>query len=204
MRIGIDFDNTVVAYDEVFLSTARDRGLVPQGFIGSKQEIRDAIRLLPGGEISWQRLQSYVYGVGITEARLFQGVDRFLHRCWTKAVPIVIVSHKTEFGHHSAEINLRAAALEWLNVNGFFNQTYGITAGEVYFESTRADKLARIASLGCTHFIDDLEEVLIDPAFPPRVTRILFSDTEIALRPAPYIVCPTWRDIEEQIFREHN
>ncbi len=81
MRIGIDFDNTIITYDDVFLATARERGLVGADFAGRKQAIRDAIRLLPDGELSWQKLQGQVYGKGIAQAAMFEGVDAFLRRC---------------------------------------------------------------------------------------------------------------------------
>ena len=55
MRIGLDFDNTLIRYDDVFATAARDRGLVNANFSGNKQEVRDAIRLLPDGEFAWQR-----------------------------------------------------------------------------------------------------------------------------------------------------
>ena len=51
---------------------------------------------------------------------------------------------------------------------GLFSAACGIAREDVYFESTRADKLTRIAALSLTHFIDDLEEVLTDPDFPAR------------------------------------
>ena len=61
MRIGIDFDNTIITYDDVFRATALGRGLIKEDFAGrSKQAIRDHIRLLPDGEIAWQRLQGQV------------------------------------------------------------------------------------------------------------------------------------------------
>ena len=72
-------------------------------------------------------------------------------------------------------------------------------SANVYFESTRAEKLARIAALALTHFIDDLEEVLSDPDFPPDVERILFADGAQPASPS-YIGCSTWRDIERQVF----
>ena len=67
LRIGIDFDNTIIAYDEVFCAAAKRRGLIAAEFIGGKQAVRDAIRLLPDGELAWQRLQGQVYGKGIGE-----------------------------------------------------------------------------------------------------------------------------------------
>ena len=203
LRIGLDFDNTIITYDDVFLSTARERGLVGADFTGRKQAIRDAIRLLPDGELSWQKLQGQVYGKGLAQASMFEGVDAFLRRCRLNKVPVVIVSHKTEFGHHDPDrVNLRDAARDWMTAHGFFHANgFGIAPDAVYFEATRQDKLARIAQLECTHFIDDLEEVLSDPAFPPGVERILFTEGRPAS--APYIVCPTWRDIEERVFRAH-
>jgi hypothetical protein len=203
LRIGLDFDNTIITYDDVFLSTARERGLIGADFTGRKQAIRDAIRLLPDGELLWQKLQGQVYGKGLAQASMFERGDAFLRRCRLNKVPVVIVSHKTEFGHHDPDrVNLRDAARDWMTAHGFFYASgFGIAPDAVYFEATRQDKLARITQLGCSHFIDDLEEVLSDPDFPPGVERILFTEGRPAS--APYIVCPTWRDIEEQVFRAH-
>lgn len=203
MLIGIDFDNTLVSYDEVFRIAARERGLIDDDFADTKQEIRDRIRLLPDGEIAWQQLQGYVYGRGIAAARMFEGVDRFLRRARAEDLQVVVVSHKTEYGHYDPErVNLREAAREWMREKGFFTATgYGIPAGNVFFEGCRAEKLKRIASLGCTHFIDDLEEVLDDPDFPPNISRILFSQNKAA-GSAPYPICASWDEIEEHVF-EH-
>jgi len=111
LRIGLDFDNTIITYDAVFLAAARMWGLVGAAFTGGKQAIRDTIRLLPDGELSWQKLQGHVYGKGLAQAEMIAGVDAFLRRCRENKVPIAIVSHKTEFGHHEPDrINLRAAA----------------------------------------------------------------------------------------------
>ena len=203
LHIGLDFDNTLVTYDEVFLAIARERGLVGPEFSGRKQAIRDHIRRLPDGELSWQRLQGQVYGKGIVKAAMFDGVGAFLRRCRSENVPVVIVSHKTEYGHYDPDrVNLREAARGWMTAHGFFCESgFGISADSVYFETTREDKLARIAQLGCTHFVDDLEEVLTDPKFPLGVERILFTEGEIPVNVAGCKACPTWRHIEEQIFR---
>jgi hypothetical protein len=110
------------------------------------------------------------------------------------------VSHKTEYGHYDPDrVNLRKAALDWMATQGLFDGVHAVPPQNVYFGSTREEKLKRIAALSLTHFIDDLEEVLTDPGFPPNTKRILFADSE---RPpaAPYVVCPTWQDIEHQVF----
>jgi hypothetical protein len=200
LRIGIDFDNTIITYDDVFRIAAKRCGLIDPGFSGSKQAVRDAVRLLPDGELAWQRLQGGVYGKGIAGAKLVSGVEAFLRRCRLEGCAVAVVSHKTEYGHFDPDrVNLRAAALDWMAGQGLFDDDHGLTLGSVYFEGTRAEKLKRIAALSLTHFIDDLEEVLTDPDFPPDVKRILFA---VEAQPAvpPYICCSTWRDIERQVF----
>lgn len=201
LRIGIDFDNTIIRYDEVFCAMAKDCGLIAPGFSGSKQAVRDAIRLLPDGERAWQRLQGQVYGKGIAGATMTEGFAAFLHRCRSERCTVAVVSHKTEYGHYDPDrVNLRQAARDWMSANGLHDCAYGIPISNVFFENTRDEKLARIAALSCTHFIDDLEEVLVDPGFPTMVRRILFSDAAPSHKDKLYTVCLSWHDIEEQIF----
>jgi hypothetical protein len=200
LRIGIDFDNTIIAYDDVFCIAAKACGLIAPGFSGSKQAVRDAIRPLPDGELAWQRLQGQVYGKGIGGAKMVAGVEAFLRRCRTEGCVVVVVSHKTEYGHFDPDgVNLRTAALDWMAAQGLLDGDRGFARADVYFESTRAEKLKRIDALSLTHFIDDLPEVLTDLNFPPRVERILLAG-QAQPAAAPYVCCSTWRDIERQIF----
>ena len=200
LRIGIDFDNTIISYDDVFRAAAAAGGLIAAGFSGNKQAVRDAIRLLPDGELAWQRLQGQVYGKGIGGATVVAGVATFLRRCRAEGCAVIVVSHKTEYGHFDPDrVNLRKAALDWMAGQRLLGGDHGIAGTDVYFESTRADKLRRIAALSLTHFIDDLAEVLSDPEFPPNVERILFADAAQPASPS-YISCSTWRDIERQVF----
>jgi len=203
LRLGIDFDNTLIAYDRVFRNEARARGLLPASFRGSKRAVRDAVRRLPDGEIAWQRLQGYAYGQGIGAAAMFAGVDRFLRRCRQAGHTVLIVSHKTEYANYDpSRVNLRAAALGWMEAHGFFDpRKYGIAREHVFFEGTRADKLARIAALRCTHFVDDLVEVLTDRAFPAGVARLLL-DAAGDERPTGLRVCASWRDIAAALLPE--
>jgi hypothetical protein len=204
MRIGIDFDNTLIDYDGVFAAAARERGLIGPEAAGTKRAVRDAIRLLPDGELTWQRLQGYVYGAGIGGAVPFAGTDDFLRRCAEQGVAVFVVSHKTRYGHFDpARIDLREAARQWLIAQGMITEGLlapeeaGIAADHVFFEDDRARKLARIAALGCTHFIDDLEEVFADPGFPPGVRRVLFAATGAACCDDH---CKDWREISAAIF----
>ncbi|HEX4504292.1 MAG TPA: hypothetical protein VH722_01070 [Alphaproteobacteria bacterium] len=198
-RIGIDFDNTIICYDAVFLSAAIARGLVPGDFTGGKRAVRDAIRLLSDGELTWQRLQGHVYGQGIAGATMFGGLDDFLQRCRRAGHSVVIVSHKTEYGHFDpARVNLREAALGWMRGRGFFaDDGFAIRREDIHFEGSRAEKLERIAALGCTHFIDDLREVLDDPDFPSGVERILFAGD--VQRSLPYPAFAQWSGLADAL-----
>jgi hypothetical protein len=204
-RIGIDFDNTIISYDAVFRAAAKRIGLLANESIinesiGCKRAVRDAVRLLPDGELTWQRLQGHVYGKGIAGATLMPGFNVFLRRCKIEGCAVSIVSHKTEFGHYDPDrVNLRKAALDWMAAQGLFDSIHAIAPKDVYFESTRAEKLARIEALSLSLFVDDLDEVLTDPGFPAPVRRILFGEAE--QRPnAPYLVCRTWHEVEHLVF----
>ena len=203
LRIGVDFDNTIAGYDEVFLAGAKQLGLVDAGFQGRKRTLRDAVCALPDGELAWQRLQGQVYGADMGGAVLFAGVPEFLRSCRKHGHKVFIVSHKTEYGHFDPlRINLRDAALDWMRSKGLFSDPdFAIAPENVMFASTRAEKLATIARLGCTHFIDDLEEVFADPDFPVGVMPILFA--ERAGAPGSNVnFCTTWREIAEAVFGE--
>ncbi|HEV8022116.1 MAG TPA: hypothetical protein VGP41_12670 [Candidatus Lustribacter sp.] len=177
MRIGLDLDNTLINYDRLFFEVATARGLIPAGFTGTKRDIRDHVRLLPGvdGEIEWQRLQAEVYGPAIAGATAADGALDFIARARARGAELTIVSHKTEFSNLGTErVSLRAAARGWLLAAGMLGAD-AVPESNLYFEDTREAKIARIVALRCTHFIDDLEEVFDDPAFPPHVQRLLFS-----------------------------
>ncbi|HEV8014450.1 MAG TPA: hypothetical protein VGP48_02895 [Stellaceae bacterium] len=197
MRIGVDFDNTLIDYDRVFLAAAKRHGLIEPSFAGTKRAIRDRIRLLPDGELRWQELQGYVYGAGIGDAVMCVGADEFLRECRRRGAEIFVVSHKTQFGHFDPQrVDLRVAALDWMTRQGFFRaDSYGIARENVFFESSRADKLRRIRALGCAFFIDDLEEVFADPDFPDGVTPVLFA----ASGGPGLAVCPDWARIRETV-----
>jgi hypothetical protein len=202
-RIGIDFDNTVVCYDKVFVRTAKAERLIPYDFRGGKADVRELIRGLDGGEEKWQRLQGKVYGGQMDDASLFEGAARFLSRCRQRTdTSVFIVSHKTEFGHFDASgINLREVAHAWMAKQAFFDKSgLNLANDAIYFESTRDDKVERIARLDCTHFIDDLEEVLSHPQFPAGVRRILFLNGRPEKPAVSYKVCANWQQIEEAVF----
>lgn len=185
--IGIDFDNTIVDYNLLMYRIAHERGLLQGNLPGdgpdrpvggvTKRSVRDRVRQLPGGEIEWQKIQALAYGPLMRDARPADGAESFIRRCRDAGMPVFIVSHKTAYAaYDETKTNLRDAALEWMAAHRFFEPGgLDLTERSVYFESTRADKIARIGAIGCAIFIDDLEEVFLDASFPPGVTRILYE-----------------------------
>jgi len=202
MVIGVDFDNTLVSYDDLLERLARERGFVSGDSARGKKSIRDQIRQLPNGDIEWQKLQGIMYGPRLNEARIMDGVPEFLNACRQRHVSVSIVSHKTEYaGYDDTRTNLRQAALAWMERQQFFAATgLGLRREDVYFAGTRAEKLATIQRLGCQWFIDDLEETFLEPAFPSAPRKILFAPHAGHAALSGVHVCRNWREILEFVF----
>ncbi len=203
MRIGLDLDNTLVAYDQAFLAVGQEEGLLPPDFAGGRSAVK--ARLLaerPDGH-SWETLQGEVYGRRIDQAVLYQGAAEFLARCRVEAVPLAIVSHKTVLAHHDPHgTNLHEAALAWLCRQGFFGDAgFGLAPENVFFERTRDDKVRRIRTVGCNVFIDDLPEVLAHGELPASCRKILFG---AAPGPAQGGIerYGGWKEITHALFRD--
>lgn len=199
--IGVDFDNTLVSYDDLLERLSLSLGLVPADAAPGKKTIRDSIRQLPDGEIQWQKLQGIVYGPRMNEAQLINGVREFFQACRQRGVRGVIVSHKTEYaGYDDTRTNLRQAALAWMETHRFFESDgLGLRREDIYFAGTRAEKLATIKRLGCTLFIDDLEETYLEPTFPADVEKVLFAPRGHAPLPGVHGF-RTWREILDYVF----
>ncbi|MBK8870683.1 MAG: HAD family hydrolase [Elusimicrobia bacterium] len=173
MRVGIDFDNTLVCCAPLFHRVALERGLVPPHLPATKDAVRNYLMDL-GRETDWTELQGTVYGPRLCEALPFPGAREFVVLCRQKNIPVGVVSHKTRHALCGPAHNLHDAGYRWLESAGFFDQDV-ISRDQVFFEPSRAAKLNRIRALGCSHFIDDLREVFSEPRFPVEVKKWLFD-----------------------------
>jgi hypothetical protein len=198
MLIGVDFDNTIVYYDELFHRLALERGLIPRNLALGKDRVRNYLRAC-GREDDWTRLQGYVYGERVNEAPPFPGALDFFRRCRQVAVAVRIISHKTREPYRGPTCDLHQRARGWLAQHGFFERPIGLAPGDAYFETTKSCKLARIAESNCTHFIDDLPELLDEPAFPPGVERILFDPNNQHAAQNRFTRMVAWREIADAL-----
>lgn len=187
MRIGIDFDNTIVCYDPVFYLAACEKELIPQSIAPTKEAVRNHLREIDR-EDDWTELQGYIYGARMELAKPFPGVFDFLKYAIDHRIDVFIISHKTRFPYRGPQYDLPQAARNWLETQGVFDpDKIGLARDRAFFEPTKALKLERIAALGCTHFIDDLPEFLAEPDFPPETKKFLFEPG--AERPTTPDVC---------------
>ena len=193
--VGLDFDNTLVDYTEVFRAEAASFGLAAGPL--DKTEIRDRLRTRgPGGEIEWQKVQARVYGPGLEQAPMMDGSRAFLERAADAGAQLAVVSHKGQFAAQDpGGTDLRDAARRWLR-----RHCPEIPAERIFFEDERVGKLRRIEALGLTHFIDDLPEVLSDPTFPPTVQRLWLVTRAGTVRPPGVLAAGGWRDLADVVF----
>ncbi|MBF0183182.1 MAG: hypothetical protein HQM06_02170 [Magnetococcales bacterium] len=201
MRVGIDLDNTLIDLDDLFFVQAVERGWFAAQPILDKTAVRDCLRQRESGELLWQSLQAEIYGVTLRQAPLMAGADLFLRSCQAQGVTVFIVSHKTHYaGQEENRFDIRATATQWLTEKGFFRaEGFGLAPENLFYESTRREKLARIAELQLDCFIDDLPEVLTDPHFPHGVRPIWFNPAGRDALPG-IVSCGHWLEMAAHVF----
>jgi hypothetical protein len=197
MRIGIDFDNTLVSYDDLFYQVALERKLIPKSTRASKLCVRDHLRET-GRESIWTELQGYVYGARMPEASAYSGAREFLSWARMHNHETYIVSHKTRYPFAGPRYDLHDAAREWVRSNLMQVDMPVLSPGHAFFELTKRDKLARIKALALDFFIDDLPEILEAEEFPTATIPLLFApEGEHSLK--AYIAFRTWDEIRVHI-----
>lgn len=174
MRIGIDFDNTIVSYDALFHRVALEQGVIPAELPPTKVAIRDYLRRQDREDV-WTEMQGYVYGARMNEATAYQGVVEFLRWARAEQLAVSIISHKTRHPFIGPKYDLHEAAREWVAGHLKDGAQSLVRPRSVFFEVTREEKIACISAVGCDYYIDDLPEILLSPEFPAATRRILFD-----------------------------
>ena len=196
IKLGLDFDNTLIVYDSVFKKVALEKNLIPNDFPESKNLIRNHLRKR-NKEKSFTIIQGEVYGSRISEAAQANEMFEALKNIQDVDIELFIVSHKTKTPYEGPKYDLHSAALSWLEKNLFF-ETSGINLPRenVYFELTKENKIKKIEALGCTHFIDDLPEIL--QMINPNIKRVLYDPLENYSK-TDFINMRNWSDLNKFI-----
>jgi len=188
MKIGIDLDNTLADYRRPLERLCAVHGLSGP-YKDPKLALRGALRAR-GEEGEWTRLQGELYGPFMREAELFPGAAEVIRKWQASGCEVCVVSHRTSYPIAGEKHDLHAFARSWI-------QGVQLPVTDLFFEESKEAKVARIASLRCDLFIDDLPEVLSHPSFPMTSRKILF-DPGRSHQPQPGIESAvTWAEIEE-------
>ena len=195
MRIGFDFDNTIVSYDELFYQVATEQELVPSDLPKNKIAVRDYLRSIDN-ENAWTEMQGYVYGSRMKDAIEYPDVIEFIKLARDKDITMFIVSHKTKYPFAGPKYDLHDAARDWIENSLIDDKTALIASDHIFFELTKEEKIARIAECKCDYFIDDLPEILKMPGFPERTQRILFDPENNHTNENMHAKLSSWNDIK--------
>ena len=197
--LGLDFDNTLVRYDKLFHQLAVEKDLIKESFPADKVAIRDYLRN-QGEDEKFTLLQGEVYGLRILEAEPAEGMLEALAELHRRDIPMLLVSHKTYTPYKGPAYNLHQAAWNWLEKNGFFSSD-GLdwSRNQVFFEESKQAKLARIKAQRCTHYVDDLPEIL--EMLPSDIMPILYDPTN-SHSATNYLHLTNWSLFSESFFSD--
>ena len=175
--LGLDFDNTLVRYDKLFHQLALEKDLIEKSLPADKTAIRNYLRE-QGKDEQFTLLQGEVYGLHILDADPAEGMIEALRELHRHNIPMVLVSHKTKHPYKGPEYDLREAAMGWLEKHNFFSPR-GLNwhKDQIYFADSKQEKVNLISSIGCTHYIDDLPEIL--NLIPTEINRINYNPNSI-------------------------
>ena len=194
MRIGLDFDNTIVCYDQAIALLAEELFELPADVSRTKLGLRNFLRAA-GREPEWTAFQGELYGPGMLYAKPFERAIETMLELVATGHELVIVSHRSRRPYAGEPHDLHAAALNWVAER---LQSYGLFTynnGSVNFLETREEKVARIAELGCQVFLDDLPDVLRAPGFPASAKGIFFDPPGIDPVPEGLLRIKTWPEL---------
>ncbi|MBL42347.1 MAG: hypothetical protein CMM49_06805 [Rhodospirillaceae bacterium] len=201
MRIGLDFDNTIVNYNYLVHDIAVKRNLINKNFKKDKKFIKEHLISL-NKEREWREIQSLIYGKEIFRAKLFNNFSNFIKECRKNNYFLQIVSHKTEVSNLTNNgPRLRQNAIEWMNRNKFFSN-FRFKISDIHFENTKSKKIDRINFIGFDYFIDDLEEIFLNKKWPYKTTPILFNKKS-NVESDKIILCNSWNNIYKFFFKKN-
>jgi hypothetical protein len=174
MRIGLDFDNTIVCYDQAIALLSDGFFDLPNEVPRTKLGVRDYLRS-EDRETEWTAFQGQLYGPGMCHAKPFEGAVGTMQQLVSEGYELTIVSHRSRYPYAGPRYDLHNAARNWiireLHPNGIFDRP----TQPVYFLETFSEKLAQISDSGFDVFLDDLSTVLESTAFPESTLGILFN-----------------------------
>ena len=194
MIIGIDFDNTIIKYDNVFGRIAFEKKIISDSELKSKNDVKKLL-ISSDRENDWTELQGTVYGSHIMAAEPYENFSDIFVSLLNAGHELKIISHKTKYPFIGKRINLRSAAMMWLKEKGIVGTGHNkLSETDVFFCSTITEKVAMQKKQRCDVFVDDLAKVL--KLINPQVNRVLFDPKSEIDACEQFNILRDWGDIE--------
>jgi hypothetical protein len=198
-HIGLDFDNTIVDYRNVYKSLAKKFDVPASGVI-NKNIIKKFI-ITEFGEPQWTKLQGEIYGPLIDLATLSVGFEKFITNTINKeSAKISIISHRTQTPDSGDNYNLHEFAQDWLKKN--LSQSI-LSKVNIYFLETIEKKIDQINTSKVDYFVDDLEKILTHPNLSKDIKKIFYTpDKNEASLNGKIVTIHNWLDLENILNKE--
>lgn len=193
MKIGIDFDNTIICYDRIFKKFANDHNIIIAPHQNPKSVVKAFLLQKPEGNFKWTSLQGEIYGNKLTEVEPYDGFLDFVDLSRERGHELCIISHKSIYNTLKPYRDLHRVARNWLSENKVTNPSR-LDKKACFFECTQREKILRIQKEKCDIFIDDLVAVFKNNDFPSCTYKILFGS-----RQRKHDSISSWREAFELI-----
>ena len=171
IKLGIDLDNTIACYDDVYRRLVEQLGIKMHGKKATKSVVKDFLLSQNRGE-EWTRLQGEVYGPMMKHAEPFPGALEAIKRLAGNNYECYIISHRSRYPYIGKKYELHSYGANWLENN--LGDTKSVLK-QIWFLKSKEEKIAKIKDLQIDVFVDDLRDILEAPGMAQLGLRILFD-----------------------------
>ena len=194
MNIGLDFDNTIVCYDQAISFLADKIFDLPDDVNRTKIGVRDYLRS-EGREPEWTAFQGELYGPGMIYAQPFPESIITMKKLEERGHNLFIISHRSKLPYAGKRHDLHEAARNWISTRLQSAGLFKADENAINFLETKKDKIKKIAETMCDVFVDDLPDILDCADFPATTEGILFSPNVPVVNSSTRRVVSTWKEI---------
>jgi phosphoglycolate phosphatase-like HAD superfamily hydrolase len=174
LTIGIDFDNTLVCYNNSILKLA-EQNFSLTNCLTSKVEIKSFIINKHGGS-AWTKFQGELYGPGMQYAEPYENAVETISELTSIGAKVLILSHRTKYPYAGERYDLHKYAKAWIRENLKLKEKNVLDETSAFFFENKAEKIKAIEDNACDFFLDDLVEIIGSKDFPVRTRGILFDN----------------------------
>ena len=116
MLIGLDFDNTIVCYDNAIRVLSQQIPNIPPDISRTKIGLRNYLRE-ENRELEWTQFQGELYGPGMSFAEPFPYVIPVLQRLRSLGFDLAIISHRSKKPYAGKPYDLHSFAQSWVDTH---------------------------------------------------------------------------------------